>query len=54
MGESEHPASPPSTATSPELSKATPANAGKSEDKKESESWTSHEDDLHKSVSEAT
>jgi translation initiation factor 4G len=37
-GEPEHPASPPSVSNSPELSKATPATAGKSEDKNESES----------------
>lgn len=37
-GEPENPASPPSTANSPELSKSTPANAGKAEDKNESES----------------
>ncbi|KAH8594726.1 hypothetical protein B0O99DRAFT_513255 [Bisporella sp. PMI_857] len=35
--DAEHPASPPSTANSPELSKATPASAGKPEGKKESE-----------------
>jgi len=37
-GEPENPASPPSTSNSPELSKATPAAAAKSEDKTESES----------------
>ncbi|KAG9246357.1 hypothetical protein BJ878DRAFT_290921 [Calycina marina] len=37
MGESENPTSPPSTANSPELNKATPASAGKSEVSKESE-----------------
>jgi len=37
-GEPENPASPPSTANSPELSKATPASAGKAEDKNGSES----------------
>jgi hypothetical protein len=35
-GDSEHPASPPSTSVSPALSKATPAE--KPEDKKENES----------------
>jgi hypothetical protein len=35
-GDSEHPASPPSTSVSPALSKATPAE--KSDDKKENES----------------
>ncbi|TVY56003.1 Eukaryotic translation initiation factor 4 gamma [Lachnellula cervina] len=37
-GEAENPASPPSTSVSPALSKATPASADKSEDKKGSES----------------
>ena len=37
-GDADHPASPPSAANSPELSKATPASAGKPDDKKESES----------------
>lgn len=37
-GEAENPASPPSASNSPELPKATPAAAEKSEDKKESES----------------
>ncbi|TVY84299.1 Eukaryotic translation initiation factor 4 gamma [Lachnellula suecica] len=37
-GEPENPASPPSTSVSPALSKATPASADKSEDKKDSES----------------
>jgi len=37
-GEPDHPASPPSAANSPELSKASPASAGRSDNKKESES----------------
>jgi len=37
-GESETPASPPSTSVSPALSKSTPTTADKSDDKKESES----------------
>ncbi|TVY88522.1 Eukaryotic translation initiation factor 4 gamma, partial [Lachnellula willkommii] len=37
-GEAENPTSPPSTSVSPALSKATPAPADKSEDKKDSES----------------